>query len=130
MTLPVNSRQIDLTSRLLIQQPEAAVTRDRVAILPLVIQSTMQSTMSSPAGRQSTGMAMHPPTASIAAAHAAANEAAGKRGLETVETLLSLNPDLLSRCGLVIRPIRLSYNQIKLEIRAISAHGKSRQQCR
>jgi hypothetical protein len=33
VTLPVNSRQIDLSSRLLIQQPRAAVTRDRVAIL-------------------------------------------------------------------------------------------------
>ena len=32
VTLPVISRQIDLRSRLLIRQPEAAVTRDRVAI--------------------------------------------------------------------------------------------------
>ena len=79
MTLPVNSRQIDLTSRLLIQQPAAAVTRDRVAILPLVIQQAMDSTMSSPAGRRSTATGMHPPTASVAAAHAAANEAAGKQ---------------------------------------------------
>ena len=44
--------------------------------------------MSSPAGRHSTGTAMHPPTASIPAAHAAANEAAGKRGLENVQTVM------------------------------------------
>ena len=44
--------------------------------------------MSSPAGRQSTGTAMHPPTASVAAARAAANEAAGKEGLEAVQTVM------------------------------------------
>ena len=38
---------------------------------------------------------------------------------------LSLNPDLLSRCGLDIRPIRLSYNQIKLEIRANEARTEN-----
>ena len=47
----------------------------------------MDSTMSSPAGRCSIGTGMHPPTASVAAAHAAENEAAGKQGLEAVQTV-------------------------------------------
>ena len=42
--------------------------------------------MSSPAGRRSTVTGMHPPTVQVAAAHAAAHEAAGKQGLETVQT--------------------------------------------
>ena len=42
--------------------------------------------MNSPAGRQSTGTATHPPTAAVTAARAAANEAAGKAGLEAVQT--------------------------------------------
>ena len=46
----------------------------------------MDSTMNSPAGRQSTGTATHPTTAAVAAARAAANEAAGKEGLEAVQT--------------------------------------------
>ena len=46
----------------------------------------MDSTMNSPAGCQSTGTASHPPTAAITAARAAVNEAAGKAGLEAVQT--------------------------------------------
>ena len=42
----------------------------------------MNSAMNSPAGQESTGTALHPPTAAITAARAAANEAAGKAGLE------------------------------------------------
>ena len=50
--------------------------------------------MSSPAGRQSTGTAMHPPTAAITAARAAVNEAAGKAGLEAVQTVMGDLEDL------------------------------------
>ena len=50
--------------------------------------------MSSPAGRRSTATGMHPPTASVAAAHAAANEAAGKQGLETVQTVVGNLEDI------------------------------------
>ena len=50
--------------------------------------------MSSPAGRRSTATGMHPPTASVAAAHAAANEAAGKQGLEAVQTVMGNLEDI------------------------------------
>ena len=47
----------------------------------------MNSDMNSPAGQQSTGTATHPPTAAVTAARAAVNEAAGKAGLEAVQTV-------------------------------------------
>ena len=50
--------------------------------------------MSSPAGRRSTRTGMHPPTASVAMAHAAANEAAGEQGLEAVQTVMSNLEDI------------------------------------
>ena len=46
----------------------------------------MDSLASSPAGRRSTQTDMHPPSASVAAARAAANEAAGKLGLTGIQT--------------------------------------------
>ena len=54
----------------------------------------MNSSMNSPAGQQSTGTAMHPPTAAITAARAAVNEAAGKAGLEAVQTVMGDLEDL------------------------------------
>ena len=48
----------------------------------------MNSSMNSPPGQQSTGTALHPPTAAVTAARAAANEAAGKAGLEAVQTVM------------------------------------------
>ena len=50
--------------------------------------------MNSPAGSQSTGTATHPPTAAVAAARASANEAAGKAGLEAVQTVMGNLEDL------------------------------------
>ena len=50
--------------------------------------------MNSPAGRQSTGTATHPPTAAVTAARAAVNEAAGKAGLEAVQTVMGDLEDL------------------------------------
>ena len=54
----------------------------------------MNSDMNSPAGQQSTGTALHPPTAAVTAARAAANEAAGKAGLEAVQTVMGDLEDL------------------------------------
>ena len=63
-----------------------AVTRDRVAILISFNATSMDSIASSPAGRRSTEATMHPPLASVAAARAATNEAAGKLGLTGIQT--------------------------------------------
>ena len=54
----------------------------------------MNSAMNSPAGQESTGTALHPPTAAITAARAAANEAVGKAGLEAVQTVMGDLEDL------------------------------------
>ena len=50
--------------------------------------------MNSPASRQSTATGIHPPTVSVAAARAAANEAAGKEGLEQVQTVMGNLEDI------------------------------------
>ena len=58
----------------------------------------MNSAMNSPAGQQSTGTALHPPTAAVTAARAAANEAAGKAGLEAVQTDSTYPDDVYEVC--------------------------------
>ena len=54
----------------------------------------MDSLASSPAGRRSTQTGMHPPSASVAAARAAANEAAGKLGLTGIQTVMGNLEDI------------------------------------
>ena len=52
----------------------------------------MESNATSPAGRQSIATTARPAPASVAAARAAANEAAGKMGLTGIETVMG-NPE-------------------------------------
>ena len=79
--------------------------------------------MSSPAGRRSTGTGMHPPTASVAAAraHAAANGAAGKQGLEAVQTMKP-------RAGMVWKPVvHKAYLPVEQQLHtATMVHGAVR----